>query len=126
MKKITLIIENTQIGFQIEGTINFPDVVQACMTAINGAADKVLKEIPKQQQQDAREDMADMLNTATTFVMDKICPPNEDDQLTEVAILKAENEMILEAAARKVSLSQVLREHKENAEQDRLNLIHAR
>lgn len=126
MKKITIIIDNEKMKFDVSNDITFPEVVQSCLTAIQAASDQVLKHVPKNQEQSAREDMADMFNSAVTYVMDNICPPDEDNQLTEVAILKAENEMVLEAATRKVPLSQVLKEHRERAQQDRLKLINNR
>lgn len=123
MKQITITIDDKKMGFQIQGDIGFSEIVQACMTTVLGASEQILKGVPQKQEQSAREDMGDMINSAVTYVLDKICPPNEDDQLTEVAILKAENEMVLEAASRKVPLSQVLKEHRERAQDERKALI---
>ena len=117
MKQITLTVEGAKMSLSTNEPIALPDIIEILTNGIRCAATQALADCPSEFQDDARADIYDMVNQAISFILNEMSPPDVDLQLTEAAILLAQNQIIEEATKRNVPVSQIYLEHKQKSEE---------
>lgn len=101
---------------------SYLDMLEAMTTVLERVMSETLDKVPLNNRQEAAGDMADDLNAAFTYLYNEFSEKRSDGDLTEVAIMEAENAMIEEAYQRQVPLEHVVEEHRRNAEAKKTHL----
>lgn len=115
MKQITITQEGAMLKFEANEGIILPDLLEMVLNTIRTAAHQTLESCPEEQKEDIRADIYDMINRGISHILNEISPPDTDLELTEAAILLAQNAIIEEATARQVPISQIYKEMNEKA-----------
>ena len=97
--KVTLTLEDEKLGMDVAGNITGPDLLAALFTAVLSTARAMLASVPEEHQEDATEEIYDMINAGASNVLELFAPEIEmRPDLTVEALLDAENK-ILDTAA---------------------------
>lgn len=115
MRQITITQEGAMLKFEANEGIILPDLLEMVLNTIRTVAHQTIESCPEEHQDDIRADIYDMINSGISHILNEISPPDTDLELTEAAILLAQNSIIEEATARQVPISQIYKEMNKKA-----------
>jgi hypothetical protein len=89
-------------------------IIDMLLTALVKVISMILKNVPQSQKDMMNTDMYDRMNIAFTNILEGIIPSSEIPDLTEEAILEAENKIIKDAATSGMQLTEYLKKQQAN------------
>lgn len=92
-------------------------IIDMLLTALVKVISMILKNVPQSQKDMMNTDMYDRMNIAFTNILEGIIPSSLIPDLTEEAILEAENKIIKDAAQSGMQLTDYLKQQKQARKQ---------
>lgn len=78
-----------------DGGVAFVDILQIMFTSLENMAQDLIAKTPKELRAPAREEFYDMINTASSNILDMIMP--DGISVSDAAVLKAQDDLVEEA-----------------------------
>lgn len=95
--KITIAVENGEIGFHSETPLHADEFFEVIFTTALSFMEHITSKAPAEDQPQVKEELYDLFNSAASRVLEMYAPEFElHPNLTTQAILEAENKIVLE------------------------------
>ena len=107
-----------QLNMTSKGGIDLETALNMLLVGIVQITDQLLKAVPPTHQQIMRENIHDRLNESFYNILTELIPDSEVPDLISESIIETQNQMIAEAAERKITLIELLEEKKAKLEKN--------